>query len=288
MPPNPHATAVRAAQRTTDELRSLVGKLGTREHPRGRVLTAYRNARRALDGNLSDPLAVSDALTELLASVRAANREMLTLAVEAGLEQADREMQAYGIRGGAFPGAEAQLVSRALPAATGVTETQINAVNALALSGATDAGLILGGETRAGILSPAPAIRESAKWLTITAMSAWLLRSGEAARRSGVVFRRQAVAAIDERTTETCLRVHGQVVDMEEDFVLRGTPRFADELRAPPFHEYCRTSQVLVPAGQAGDDVTLEMLSAARAELSARDLTDVLQEIHPADAFSGR
>ena len=43
---NAHLAAVRGAERTGRELQALFGRLGTVEHPRGRVLSAYRNARR--------------------------------------------------------------------------------------------------------------------------------------------------------------------------------------------------------------------------------------------------
>ena len=83
-------------------------------------------------------------------------------------------------------------------------------------------------------------------------------------------FKRQAIAAIDERTTDTCLRVHGQVVGMTDPFKLTGTPRYADEVPAPPFHDYCRTAVVLVRNEDVNDRTTNLMRDAARAEINAR------------------
>jgi hypothetical protein len=113
--------------------------------------------------------------------------------------------------------------------------------------------------------------KETARWLAMT------VRAGSTAWMNGVdgrlagenPFRRQAIAAIDHLTTDCCLRVHGQIVGLEEDFTLAGTPRYADELRDPPFHDWCRTSVALYSA-EYDDDLTAQMRDAAKAELDAR------------------
>lgn len=81
---------------------------------------------------------------------------------------------------------------------------------------------------------------------------------------------RQAVAVIDERTTDCCLRVHGQWQAYGDLFKLTGTPRYADELTGPPFHKWCRTATALVQRQYAADDLTQRMRDAARAEINAR------------------
>ncbi len=55
-----------------------------------------------------------------------------------------------------------------------------------------------------------------------------------------------AVAVIDNRTTDCCQRVHGQVQPLDQPFVLTGEPRFADRMQWPGFHWRCRTSVVVV------------------------------------------
>lgn len=105
----------------------------------------------------------------------------------------------------------------------------------------------------------------------------------------GQDFQRQAIAAIDERTTDCCLRVHGQVVGMNEPFHLTGTPRFADDVIAPPFHWNCRTATMLyMPEMDEIGITTGEMRDAANSELKAREETDKRVEIHPAHALSRR
>lgn len=284
--PNAHAAAVRAADRTNRELARLIGRLGTRRNPRGRILVAYRQAHRALRGNLDDPIAVAETLEELQLSVRTTAQEIFTASAEVGLAQAERELTAYGVPG-AMTAPDPQIVAGAVPVVVGIAATQAQAVRGLAATGQGE-GAVLGGPDRVGVLNPAPVVREAAKWVTVVAVASWRASAGNATRRGEDRFERQAVAAVDERTTETCLRVHGQIVPLNGRFQLRGTPRFADEMDAPPFHWYCRTATVLVPSETEPDDVTFEMRDAAMAELTARDLTGVLQEIHPASATSRR
>jgi hypothetical protein len=96
------------------------------------------------------------------------------------------------------------------------------------------------------------------------------VRAGVRRAGAGNEFMRQAVAAIDERTSDCCLRVNGQVVGMDEPFQLSGTPRYADALLNPGFHDYCRTSVVLVRRSEADDELSQRMRTAARDELQAR------------------
>ncbi len=99
---------------------------------------------------------------------------------------------------------------------------------------------------------------------------------------------RQAVAVIDERTTDCCLRVHGQWQAYGDQFKLTGTPRYADEMDAPPFHKWCRTATALVQRQFAADDLTGRMRDAAKAELIARTKKPRRKVITPANAFSRR
>jgi hypothetical protein len=68
------------------------------------------------------------------------------------------------------------------------------------------------------------------------------------------VYKKQAIAAIDQNTTDCCLRVHGQIQPLDKPFILEGTPRYADKVDAPPFHwnailagEMCMTSNGEMP-----------------------------------------
>lgn len=123
-------------------------------------------------------------------------------------------------------------------------------------------------------------------WGVATAIGNILRKSGEG--QAGQQWRKQAIAAIDERTTDCCLRVHGQIQLLDAPFKLTGTPRFADEMKSPPFHLYCRTVQALyVEEFEVQGVTTDDMRDAARTELKARE-DGSRKEIHPAHATSRR
>lgn len=106
---------------------------------------------------------------------------------------------------------------------------------------------------------------------------------------TGVRYWKQAIAAIDERTTDCCLQVHGQIQPLDKPFELRGTPRFGDRVMNPPFHWYCRTATALYrPEMEQTGLTTPDLVSAARAELLARATTGKRVEIHPASGVSRR
>jgi len=285
-----HRQAIRAAERTGEGLRVLFGRMGTAEHPRGAILSAYRSSRRAL----RDVMRREGAMrlvegVQVLAGLRAEVDEiahgMLVQAQELGMEQAEREAGIYGLvapRVRIFEGIQA-----AHAAWMGPVEAQIAGARA-ALAMDWDEGMVVGDEERVGLLNPSVATREGARWLAIAALLGWIAVVGGGARRAPVSFMRQAVAAIDERTTDCCLRVHGQVVGLRRDFELTGTPRYADRLRDPPFHWYCRTSVCLVRAEDADDELSQQLREAGRAELEARDRTGERREIHPAHGRSRR
>ena len=87
--------------------------------------------------------------------------------------------------------------------------------------------------------------------------------------------RKQAVAVIQGRTTETCLHVHGQIVDVDKPFDLGGyQPQFAQKMMHTPFHWHCRTSITMWhPRFEQGGLNTANMMSSARAELRKRRST---------------
>jgi hypothetical protein len=117
--------------------------------------------------------------------------------------------------------------------------------------------------------------------------------SGDIIKRSaditGEEYKRQAIAAIDGRTTACCLAVHGQIVGFDKPFRLSAEPRFAEYVYAPPFHWNCRTAISLYTPEMDDSGVTTDdMRSAALAERKARRETGKRVEIHPAHATSRR
>jgi hypothetical protein len=294
-----HAKTVRAALRAGDEIERLIARLGTAEHPRGAVLSAYRNAERGLRDALHPATsrqmaqrAAAEVLGGLRRDVGATVRETLSEAAAAGRQAARVQAAAQGLDVGAtalndFGAGQADVEG---PAAAWLAVVEVQIAAALALAGADEAELG-GDEQRAGVLRPAVVVAEGSRWLAGALNSAlvayWLWLQGRASGGARETWYHQAVAAIDERTTDCCLRVHGQVQRLDKPFKLTGTPRYANELDHPPFHWYCRSAEAILTAEQARDELTQEMVDAARAELVARkDKSRV--EIHPADARSRR
>lgn len=86
-----------------------------------------------------------------------------------------------------------------------------------------------------------------------------------------ITVQKQAVASIGPRTTRCCLRVHGQIRDVDKPFDLTAEPRFARQMMHPAFHWFCRTSEVMYhPAFEQGGLTTANMRSSATAELARR------------------
>lgn len=110
---------------------------------------------------------------------------------------------------------------------------------------------------------------EASIWSTVNGRMT--TRGQQVARRDGVKTQRQAVAAIDRRTTACCLAAHGQIVGLDQPFHLTRTPRFAEYVMAPPFHYRCRTAITLYrPAFETVGPTTATMRAAAQAELAQR------------------
>jgi len=267
---NQRLASIRAARRTSKGLADLFGKMGSTEHPRGRILGAYRNARRALRFVLGQPMAVFDApaiLATLRRDVDAVAQDLLDQAASLGRAQATTEAEAWELQAPSVP---TPTVS-ARRAWLGILDHQIASAQTLIYSG-SEPSIILGDDLRGGILQPGPVIREGARWLATAAMLAWMVGIETVTARDprGFEWYKQTVPAIDERTTDCCLKVAGQAVPIKGTFTLRGTPRYADKMDWSPFHDYCRTSVVLVPKSQIGDDLATRLRAAARVEIEAR------------------
>ena len=282
------------ALRTADQLRGLINALGTREHPRGRVLSAYRQARRALKGALGTGNVTSaanlsvanDILRELRIGVEEAVRLNLAEAARVGGTHAARELALHGLPAVADAPVGLANAQQAVLAQYDAQAAQVRG----ALAAGSGAATLIGDGSRVGLLSPAPVVREAAGWLATAAVGGYVGSVRGAVERAGApeAFVQQAVAAIDERTTNCCLIVHAQTQPFGSPFVLRGTPRYADQLERPGFHEYCRTTLALVRVEEARDALSQRMAGAARAELTARKATGERRGISPASATSRR
>ena len=280
--PNPHLTAIRSGIRYNRALKRLTNsKIGTKEHPRGAILAAYRRARKALLGNLDNPAVVSLALEAYRTAVIQAVAEGAQLSVELAMAHADDLLEAYSLPAIAIGRSTA--VDELLTSATGIVDGQIRAIQ----SGVLTEAQVLGGQRRLGLFTAGVLQREVAnRFANIAAqkvggmMDESLIISG-----TKLEYVRQAIAAVDERTTPCCLGVHGQTREMDEDFYTPDPPAYADAQERPPFHSYCRTSQVLVLRTMTNDDLTRDMKRAAALETEMREKPRYSAP-HPANAFT--
>ncbi len=289
------AATVRSALRAGDGLDRLIAGLGTAAHPRGAVLRAYRNADRALRSALREQRraqAVAEVLETLRGDLTGTVRETLLAAVALGQAQAQVQARAQGLPAAPVWYGANPTDTRAMEVAwLASVDAQVMTARALVAAGAGEPEIV-GDDARAGVLRPAVVVAEGARWAAAAlsaALAAYLLWTIDRERQPRSEWFHQAVAAIDERTTDCCLRVHGQAQPLEKPFRLTGTPRFADRLEHPPFHWYCRSSEALIHRDQVGDTFTGEMVDAAQAERAAREASGGQRvEIHPADARSRR
>jgi len=262
--------SIQAALRINRELSKLFARLGTAEHPRGRVLVAYRNARRALRdvlrrGTPMRMLEAREVMTGLKDSIRIVADNTLTAAVDLGWRQAEVEAKVWELEP-LMPYVDTISMADAW---LGIVEQQERGILATLATGA-DPALILGSDTIVGLLRPDTVAREGARWLAIAAGLALIGALKPSMEASGLAWGKQAIAAIDDRTTECCLRVHGQVVPENKKFHTTGTPAFSDYQDWSPFHWNCRTSIGLVPMDEADDDLTEMLLAQSAGEQENR------------------
>lgn len=120
---------------------------------------------------------------------------------------------------------------------------------------------------RSGMVSAERGVRR----LVITAENNARTAYIQQAREQIPELKRQAIATIGPRTTDTCLRVHGQIVGVDEPFTLTGDPKFASQMMGPAFHWGCRTSVTAWhPVFEGGGLNTANMERSAAAERRRR------------------
>lgn len=299
---NEHEAAIKHALRADADIKKLFARMGTADNPRGRVLTAYRAARTAVAAQIrdGDRRGAMATLTDLRATVRDTASDLLGDAVEVGNKQAAGALEIYTLPPPVGAGNDTAIVQNALNAIAVEVDKQAYTLGGLILAGRATPEYAIGDGTRTGVLNAGAVQRAMSFWLATTATAVFagtVLRATQSTAggvTAGTTGRqrawvRQAVCAIDERTTICCLRVNGQTVDLDGGkYHLTGAPRYADFLPAPPFHWYCRTAQAVVLAEMAEDKYTKELREAGAAELDARARTGERVEIHPAHGRSGR
>jgi hypothetical protein len=171
-------------------------------------------------------------------------------------------------------------VNGAVQAVTAKVAAQSAAVEAMMISG-VEPEFIVGTDDRAGILRAGEILAGVAFWTATLLWDAWTLAVMQ--NRRGMPFQKQAIATLDNKVTDCCLRVHGQIQELTRPFQLTGEPRYADELDGPPFHGYCRTSTVLYISSY-DDGLTAQMQDGAKTVLDERS-RGIRKERHPANAL---
>lgn len=97
----------------------------------------------------------------------------------------------------------------------------------------------------------------------------------QAQRQYLPTLQKQIVATIGPRTTQTCLRAHGQIKPLDEPFDISGEPSFGRRQMHPPFHWNCRTTVApyLAQLETTSTLKTSDMRQAAQQELQRRIAT---------------
>lgn len=241
--PNPLQQAIKSGIRMNDRIGDLFAKIGTTSHPRGDVFTDYTSSRLALEAALAaeNPLpAVRDVMRTLRRQLNSDVGNIFSDAIELGQDEVSRQLRFYDVR----PQGSIRLTEQtqsAIDATMSRFDAQSAAITALVLANA-DPAEIIGDAERTGILSAGELTAAAAYWGTFLIWNAF---DETVQTVSEEQFMKQAVAALDSRTTDCCLKVHGQIQPLDEPFHLTGTPRYADYQDWPGFHWYCRTSGVL-------------------------------------------
>lgn len=267
---DPHADVAYRAMQTNEDIRRLIAKLGTTDNPRGEIMTAYRQARRDAPAAIESPALLNAVFDNLADSVSSTSNDVLAQALDIGLLQATGDLSAYGLDV-ANLSADDLDIEAMIAGIIAVVELQRQQTLTAYTTGQLNEDYLVGDGTRVGLLSPAPVVKEGSRWSAAAVAFAFSSMIQAALGRSSTpLYQKQAFAAIDRRTTNCCLLVNGQVQRIDADFILTGTPRYADRQPWPGFHDYCRTATGLIHSDDIGDDLTREIEDASQAELDFR------------------
>ncbi|MBW2559230.1 MAG: hypothetical protein JRE40_00095 [Deltaproteobacteria bacterium] len=287
-----HEAAVELTLALNQDRLNLFEEIGNRGNITTETMQAYILAVQSLRGRLSIANAqyIISIFDQLSLRLEAEAERLLVRSSEIGLQAGYDLLDVYGVSVDDLSTREKQKITEdSLAAFLGVTSAQINRAKLLALTPDPDENLILGDYSRVGLLTPSIATAEldTQAQLVISLIIAYLLERSTAgqSRLDPDRYVLQAIASVDHRTTRTCLLVHGQTRELRGGyFVLTGTPRYANNMKYPQFHRYCRTSTALVRAADANDELTQQMIASAEAELDTHNRTPLT----PANAFTIR
>ena len=280
---NPLEASIQSAVKANHAIGDSIARLGTKEHPKGFVLSAFRAARRDLAYALRAENA-AQAAADVLANLRAVLLGSLQREFEDmhafGREEASRQLTYYGFTVQDSMQLSPQ-VQWAVDAALAKLDGQTVTIQALILTNAGEAQII-GDESRVGVLRATDVLAAGAFWAAqmVGAGFEYQLTKHGAADHG---FQKQVIAALDNHTTDCCLKAHAQIQPLSQSFKLTGEPRFADSLEWTPFHWYCRSSVALY-LPQFDDGLTARMRAGADQVILERS-QGIWQDRHPADAY---
>ena len=256
-------------------IRSMTATERTMASAARRIWDAARDGVQRIARQVVQPGLAVSALEALLSDVASAVERDMRVSLEEVATHTATFVQAQAPTAAITGATPATSVVRAWQsAAFGIFLTDINRLYATgADTGAAIDRLVTGADGRQSVADAAgnslQLAVEGAIWAAGNGYASRMYQ--QLAQRGDAQYRRQAIAAIDGRTTRCCLNVHGQIVDLDEPFHLTGSPKFGDYIMAPPFHHRCRTVVTLWhPSMEAIGTSTATMRTRARAELTRR------------------
>lgn len=269
---NPLQKNIQGAYIASDYLGWLFTQIGNSNHPRGVIPVAYRNSLRSLKTALTERNPVRSAgevMASLNREVVSGVRPILENAVIYGSSYADRQLENLNITGNNRSEQDWGGLFAALNALDAVINKQKSEIMLLMMTGA-DQSRIIGDNSRVGALRPGDVISHATEYAASLLWDSFHKRIKTKARSQADRIKKVAVAAVDSRTTDCCLRVNGQVRGVDEPFHLSGSPRFSDEMDWSPFHHYCRTS-VALHYPEYDDGITTDLQDQSKKELERRE-----------------
>lgn len=286
-----HKAEIQSALRVNRKLRAMQNGISPSKHPRNALTQIYRTTRRLIHNNFDDLQELRNILFLFSSTVSMIIRPLMEDAAKlgsvAGLQSLDRRKISTI---GASTAVSSPIVTPAIVAIKQIADSQVAQTISVAAIGGSVTTVIGDGVNSVGFFSQGILNKQINGFITaVTALSQFALWEQFIAQQiADDVYYKQAIAAIDQNTTECCLIVHGQFQPIDSMFELIGSPRFADLIENPPFHWNCRTATALVHASERFDSLTQEMIDAAASEIEARGDNDYRVEIHPAFATSSR
>jgi hypothetical protein len=260
---NPLKKAIKSGLNANDQIGKYFAQIGSSSNPDGFAQLAYRNAERAMAEALKSPspdVAIHDVMKGLRRNLETETRSLFVDAQQFGIEEAARQLSFFGVKDKVNLKYDSQLpiaIENGLSAVLSQVEAQEGIIAFTASYGEIDQ--ILGDVARVGLLRvsdfslPVSSVITSLIWNAYSKVVEKVQKT-----ESKPLFKKQAIAALDQHTTGCCLSVHAQVRKFEDKFHLTGTPRYADYMDWPAFHWYCRTS-ICLYMEKYDEDLTQEM-----------------------------